>query len=1359
VLAASLAGLRWLDELGLHATSGVGHGLGEITGLVWAGSLTEPDAARLVAQRAALLATPPAERRALICVDTGGLVAARLCEETGLAVAAYNGPRCHLLAGPAAAVADLARRLAEDGIPARLLEPIQACYSPAAADRVPAMGRVVREFPFQAPSRRLISTITGRPVAGDDDIGSMLCTQLTSPVTFTAALEAALADADLLIETGPGDELSRLAADCSDVPAISLAGGRTDPEATARVAAALFTAGAVATLAPLFDGQRARRIDIWRERVFIPSPCGTAPPRGVAAADRTMPAGPADGAGAPAASHAATGDARPLGTAGEPPAGPREATPNGAPRTAAAAGQPAGADPGALPAGTVPGTPPAEAGEGAPRPGTPPSPAGPAGPPEPTGPAPQAAPQSQAAPRPQTAPQPQASPQAAPLPQNGPRHPSGSGSPDAPAGEPTAPAARPRAPQARLGEREWGIPGAGPWIRCFAEQRRPAHQPEPPAAGASWRLRGTTDLSFGKINDQIFSADPDAGTVLALAGDPAEPAACAALLGAISEAQRTGRLVVITFAAGLTGFCASLHAEQPDLGITLIRTEPTPAGLEAARRFAVATPGKFREVILDKAGAGTEPVMVATDPAADGTFPLGPADVVLVTGITRAGDLACATSLASRGAALAVIAPPGPEDPQLAACLTRLRAAGARVSRKKADLGDPGQVAAAVRSLERGLGPVTALVHGAASGPVERLATLPEQALRSFLTSQRARFANVTRAVATERLRVLVTFGSVAARYGRIGGGCDALASELLAEQAWRLAGTRPRCRVLHIDWAPWAEPERAAKPPAGTVPIPVEDGSRLLLSLLTTPDIPARVAVHGRLGVPAPLALQPGQTAPPPGRFLEMVRVHYPGVELVADTRLSVRADPYLADYRIDGVAVFPAAMVLEALAQAASALAGRPQRHLAEVFLPAPVVLPAGREESVVRVCALRVGDTVETVLRCAETGFRLDHARAVFRADGPAGHGAGPRSLSDQAPAGDGAAPGGVVDGTDLYGPVYFQAGRFRRVAFLPEASSRACRALVRGGDDQPWFGPVPGPVDAPLILGSPGLNDATLHVVQACLPHRRVLPTACESVTFSGHEVRGALRVQAARRPSEDGGAQGAWDVVATDATGQPVVTWRGVRYRDVGALARTAAWHPALLAISVEARAADFGLDPSLRALISCGTLSPPTPGALSSPAGSRGDGWADTAAGHGPLDGFALTVRAARPVACRWQAVGFPREEIVPLDAALIGLRQQLEVRSRETLAAGLARLDTIAACLAALGREPGTPLTLEDACDGGWIVVRAAEAVVACAVTEISGVPAPVAMAVASRLARAGAEGTPPPGQRGPGQPIGSAR
>ena len=53
IMRSSLSAVRGLDRLGLHGAAAVGHGAGEISGLVWSGSLAEADAARLVAERAA----------------------------------------------------------------------------------------------------------------------------------------------------------------------------------------------------------------------------------------------------------------------------------------------------------------------------------------------------------------------------------------------------------------------------------------------------------------------------------------------------------------------------------------------------------------------------------------------------------------------------------------------------------------------------------------------------------------------------------------------------------------------------------------------------------------------------------------------------------------------------------------------------------------------------------------------------------------------------------------------------------------------------------------------------------------------------------------------------------------------------------------------------------------------------------------------------------------------------------------------------------------------------------------------------------------------------------------------------------
>ncbi len=67
IVQASLSALRWLDSLGVRATAALGHGVGEITGLVWAGSLAESDAAALrgAAGRSARHAGGPPHRDGL----------------------------------------------------------------------------------------------------------------------------------------------------------------------------------------------------------------------------------------------------------------------------------------------------------------------------------------------------------------------------------------------------------------------------------------------------------------------------------------------------------------------------------------------------------------------------------------------------------------------------------------------------------------------------------------------------------------------------------------------------------------------------------------------------------------------------------------------------------------------------------------------------------------------------------------------------------------------------------------------------------------------------------------------------------------------------------------------------------------------------------------------------------------------------------------------------------------------------------------------------------------------------------------------------------------------------------------------
>jgi enediyne polyketide synthase len=815
-----------------------------------------------------------------------------------------------------------------------------------------------------------------------------------------------------------------------------------------------------------------------------------------------------------------------------------------------------------------------------------------------------------------------------------------------------------------------------------------------------------------------------------------------------------------------------LHAEHPSLGITLIRTANSMAGLLAAQRYAAAGAGQFRELVLDTRGEPRDPVMVAAPggttpgdavnrvpgaapppPAAAGG-PLGPADVVLISGGVSRDLLGAARVLAGCGARLVLAGPAGPgEAAAIDLGLAGLRGAGADVSYVPADLSDPDEAETAISSVQQRVGPVTAIVHAASTGPLRDCAGLSGDDLGAQIARQADGLSNVLGAVSAAGLRVLITLGTVAARYGAARNCAPALAASALAEQARRLRPSLPGCRILHADW-PW--------PGRGGQSRPAEL-SRLLLDLLADGDAPGRVALHGRLGRPAPGLPAPGTPAPEApapqarldrpaeirGRFLGSARVYYPGAELVADTRISPRTDPYLADHQIDGLGVLPLAVALEAMAEAASVLAGRPLRQLARTRMDAPLVLLPGDRETTLRVCALRHADAVETVLRCADNDFQVDHFRAFF----PLLPTPQPPAPPSPPQAGPGlrltvASAGGIVDGTDLYGPLFFQAGPFRRVAFLPEVSSRSCSALVRGADDRPWFagpelGGAPGP-DVPLVLGSPGLNDAVMHMLQACVPHRRMLPAGFGTLTVPGAEVRGAVQVRAEREE----GTAGGWQVTAVDAAGHTVAALSGLRLLDVGPLEASAPWHPTLLAAALEGWAAEFGLDPALRVTVSCGQ-----PGQDRQP---RADGvpWLDASTGLGPLAGFQLTARASMPVACYWASAqagpgaGRPGP-VVPLRAGSAGaqlekgssrnedqagqLARQLRQRTGEPPDRVAARMRAITACLAAAGRAAGTPLAIGPSRDAGWVQVEAGTATVACTITAIGGVRGPVVIALAT--------------------------
>jgi enediyne polyketide synthase len=958
------------------------------------------------------------------------------------------------------------------------------------------------------------------------------------------------------------------------------------------------------------------------------------------------------------------------------------------------------------------------------------------------------------------------------------------------------------------------VPGIADWARCFAEELRLPRAATNSKNTGPWRVIAAEDQPFGPVVARKCPSEPLAGQTLAVVGDAADPGTPGAALKAAADAIRTGRLTVISPGPGLNGFWASLHAENPELGITLLRADG-PDAFPAALAVASAEPGVFRELDIDVDGRVTEPVMVPAETPA-GDFPLGPADVVVIGRNGGGAALAMAQVLACCGASIAVIGEPGPdEDSKLIIGIERLRAAGTRVSLEITDPADQASMAATLQRIQSERGPVTAVVHTARATSPRRVAGLTEPEFRANATASPAALRDLIALLRPDLIRTIITFGSVAGRYGLAGQGLLALASAALAEQAGRLAASLPRCRAVHIDIPGWSGRglgERAdltaALAAAGVTSLLVKDGARLLLRLLAAPGLPSRVAVHGRIGPGVPAAIAAAACDVPQGRFTRGVRLHYPGVELVADTEISLRTDPYLADHRPGGQPSLPVAMALEAMAQAASELAGGPVRRVKGASVVAQIPVPADGTARL-RVCALREGGTIRAVVRCEASAFVVDHVRAVFASTGadpgdtrpPAALPAGPPAAGPPAaePVTDESAHVGsaaIVDGSELYGTVCFPTGRLRRVAFLPGLSPRGLRALASGTDDEPWFSPDADPAGAPLILGNPGLNDATVHVLQACVPHRRLVVAGCESVVFSGRQTDGVAEIRAAAIPpagrelagnppaggapetaqaeapgpvpvpsspqpvpsqrspgrrAAPGPAEYHWDVDAVDAAGHLLVSWRGLRLRDAGPRPRPGSWPASMLPVYLESCAVALGLDARLR--VSIAAASPAVPGFSQATVGTAADSL--SRADDGGPAGLALVVGPAPLAAGCWRVVSAdrPGPATGPLGGpAAGGLGRRLAERLAEPAGPLAARIRAIEACLppGPGGQGPGetgagAELVLDDAVLDDWVVLRAGAARLACTVVQISGVASPVAVALVTGLA-VGQPAPPPP-------------
>ena len=197
-----------------------GHSLGEYSALVVAGTLSFPDALRLVSARAQAMQRAcektPSTMAAVLGLEDEKvvMVCAEVAKETGEVVVAanYNCPGQLVISGTLKGIEVACERLKAAGAKRALPLPVGgAFHSPLMEGAREELEAAIEVTPFAEPACPVYQNTVARAVTQASDIRRNLIEQLTAPVRWTqSVVSMSAAGAMHFTEVGPGKVLQGL---------------------------------------------------------------------------------------------------------------------------------------------------------------------------------------------------------------------------------------------------------------------------------------------------------------------------------------------------------------------------------------------------------------------------------------------------------------------------------------------------------------------------------------------------------------------------------------------------------------------------------------------------------------------------------------------------------------------------------------------------------------------------------------------------------------------------------------------------------------------------------------------------------------------------------------------------------------------------------------------------------------------------------------------------------------------------------------------------------------------------------------------------------------------------------------------
>lgn len=1298
IIASELAGLKLLQRLGVTAHAALGHSLGELMALHWAGVFDEDTLLRLTQIRGSIMENvsgPAGTMVSLVCSSEN--IADLLEVEQDVVIAGFNGPDRIVVAGEKIAVERFIKGIQAKGIAYTRLPVSHGFHSPLMKPAAPELESCLVNETFRPIKRVFLSTITGTALQGDVDITRLLTKQLTAPVRFTEAVTQLLDNTDLFLEVGTGNVLAGLLNDWVEIPVISLDMSGPSLRGLLQALGAAYAMGVALNREELFADRFSRPFDLDWHPDFFTNPCELAP-----LPDQETSLNIVNPKLKIKESHRVPGavdevaiidpDITPLDLIRRLVAQKTELPISTIQRSSRLLAD--------LHLNSI-----------------------------------SVAELTVAACRELGLPAP-----AAPTEYS-----------NATVAEIAESLTELKNAGLEIKDKPDGLPpGVDAWVRSMTIEWN--QQPLKPnkihfRKNGDWQSFCSAEHSSAQFLLEELRRWGGCGVLLYQPSDFGEGDINLLLEAVNASLKQTATphyflLIQQHGNCGAASVARTLHLESRNL-ITLVIEAPLDHPQVVSWILSeIEIANGYIESYYDNNGKRWRPLLKPLPfPSKGNDFPLGATDVLLVSGGGKGIAAECALVLAREtGTKLALLGRSDPRsDPELSANLARFSAHGIDYRYLSTDVRSFQEVQVAVASIESDLGTITGLLHGAGINYPRLLQAADESTFALTLAPKVHGLDNLLQSVRAEKLRLLISFGSIIARTGMRGEGDYALANQWQTRLTERFKQQHPKCRCLAIEWSVWSGVgmgERLGRMDAllqeGVTPIPPDQGVSILRQLITSKLTKTTVIVSGRLGKVPTLEYQAKDL--PFLRFLEQSRVYYPGIELVVEAEISTDSDPYLDDHIFQGERLLPAVMGLEAMAQVAMALAEVEFPPVFEdVEFAHPLVI-SGQEKLILRIAALiREPDQIEVVIRCNKSNFLTNHfrCRCLF--------GKNRYSKARSIRVKSSLEPVQIDTKKQLYGNLFFHNGRFVRISRYGFLSAWQCNAEIIQTNISGWFSRY---LPQTLVLGDPGSRDAALHAIQACIPHAMLIPVGLEKMIPGDIHCPGPWTLHARERSHTSD--KFIYDLEIIGTNGVTRECWEGLQLKKIASFAHEQ-WLEALLAPTLERQLEDISPGKEINVTFLCN---------FTHDRSLRGDKAMHTALRdqtkiYRRTDGkpmvkenrqvsvahcedLSLAVASFDTVSCDIEQVMDRNERFWNdiLGKECSALARQFAKQSTENYDTAATRMWASLECLKKAGLSNDTPLVLKS-CSDGWVILDAGRHVIATYVATLQKVKAPVAMAI----------------------------